>query len=169
MADFRSIVPFGFRSGLRSGFEPFAQLQDEMNRLFDSFEQNVPVPSLRLQDSFALPKMDVMETDAGIELTAELPGFEEKDVSLEIHDGVLTIKAQHEGEREEKDEKKHYHLIERTSGSFMRRFALPFEADADKASAHLKNGLLKVLVPRAGGLENKPKAIPLGKPPADKG
>lgn len=138
MADFRSLVPFGRGAGNRSAFDPFVSLQDEMNRLLDSFGQNLPSAQGRNQQGFAIPKMDVCETEAGLELTAELPGFDEKDVSLEIHEGILTIKAEHKDEREEKDEKKHYHLVERTSGTFMRRLSLPFEPDADKATAHLE-------------------------------
>jgi len=76
---------------------------------------------------------------------------------------VLTIKAEHKEEREEKDEKKHYHLVERTQGTFLRRFSLPFEADADKAAAHLEKGLLKVTVPRLATEQKKPKSIPVGK------
>ena len=106
--------------------------------------------------------MDVAETDGGLELTAELPGFDQKDVSLDVHDGILTIKAEHKEDREEKDEKKHYHLIERSRGSFLRRVALPFEADADKASAHLEKGLLKVIVPRLATEASKPHQIPIG-------
>ncbi|GFM27997.1 heat shock protein Hsp20 [Novosphingobium sp. PY1] len=115
------------------------------------------------KSGFLVPKVDVAETEAGLELTAELPGFDEKDVSLDIEDGVMTIRAEHKDEREEKDEKKHYHLVERTQGTFLRRLALPFEADADKASAHLDKGLLKVSVPRLATAEKKPKSIPVGK------
>lgn len=162
MADFRSLVPFGRTSLARGGQDPFASLQDEMNRLFEYFGQALPAPFARGKEGFIMPKVDVAETDAGLELTAELPGFEEKDVSLDIHEGVLTIKAEHKGEREEKDDKKKYHLVERTTGSFLRRLALPFEADAEKASAHLDKGLLKVTVPRLATPATKPTSIPIG-------
>ena len=74
----------------------------------------------------------------------------------------MSRKAEHKDQREEKDEDKHYHLVERSQGTFMRRFALPFEADADKAEAHLEKGLLKVTVPRIAAEEKKPKSIPIG-------
>lgn len=167
MPDFRSLTPFGRLPAVRGGLDPFANLQDEMNRLLDRFGENFP--SSRRQQNFNVPKVDVAETEAGLELTAELPGFDEKDVSLEINEGVLTIKAEHSEEHETKDEKKHYHLVERTSGSFQRRLALPFEPDADKATAHLEKGLLKVFVPRAAGSEKRPKSIPVEKGPATAG
>jgi HSP20 family protein len=133
-----------------------------MNRLFEGFGQGPPAPLSPGKEGFFLPKVDVAETEAGLELTAELPGFDEKDVSLDIHDGVLTIRAEHTGEREQKDEKKRYHLVERTTGAFLRRIALPFEAAADKATAHLEKGLLKVTVPRLTSPERKPTSIPIG-------
>ena len=163
MADYRSLIPFGRRSLLRGGFDPFSSFRDEMDRLLEDFGQSLPTPAESKGGGFLVPKIDVAETDAGLELTAELPGFEEKDVSLDIHEGVLTIKAEHSEERKEDDEKKKYHLVERRRGSFLRRLALPFEADPDKAEAHLENGLLKVSVPRLATPEKQPRSIPVGK------
>ncbi|MCT2401642.1 Hsp20/alpha crystallin family protein [Novosphingobium mangrovi (ex Huang et al. 2023)] len=162
MAEFRSLVPFGRGLLGRSGSDPFAGFRQEMDRLLADFGQGLPTAFSDDKDGFIIPKVDVAETDAGLELTAELPGFDDKDVSLDIHDDVLTIKAEHKDEREEKDEKKHYHLLERSQGTFLRRFVLPFEADADKASAHLDKGLLKVSVPRMAPAEKKAKSIPVG-------
>ena len=162
MTDFRSLIPFGRGSMLRGGFDPFTDFRKEMDRLVDDFGRGWPSLSAADARGFLLPKVDVAETDAGLELTAELPGFDDKDVSLDIHEGILTIKAEHKEEHEEKDEKKHYHLVERSQGSFLRRFNLPFEPDADKASAHLDKGLLKVVVPRIATEAKKPRQIPVG-------
>lgn len=164
MADSRSLSPFGRGALARGGYDPFSGFRQEMNRMMEDFGRSWPsLGSGEAGTSFLVPKVDVAETDAGLELTAELPGFDEKDVSLDIHDGVLTIKAQHEEQKEKKDEKKQYHLIERSTGSFLRRFVLPFAADADKASAHLEKGLLKVSVPRLATPDKQPKQIPISK------
>lgn len=162
MADFRSLIPFGRGAVVRGGYDPFEGFRAEMDKLFEGLGRAVPANVSIGKEGFVLPKVDVAETAAGLELTAELPGFDEKDVSLDIDDGVLTIKAEHKDEHEEKDEKKHYHLIERSQGTFLRRFALPFEADADKAVAHLDKGLLKVTVPRLAAPDKKPRTIPVG-------
>lgn len=163
MTDIRSLIPFGRNAMARAAaYDPFAALRQDMDRMFEDFGRNWPVNFTEGKDGFVLPRVDVAETDAGLELTAELPGFDEKDISLDIQDDVLTIKAEHKEEREEKDEKKRYHLIERSQGTFLRRFALPFEADAAKASAHLEKGLLKVAVPKLADSEHKPTAIPVG-------
>ena len=161
MARFRSLIPFDLRSSTRA-FDPFEGMRQEMDRLLEEFGRAVPAQN-QGRDAFLLPKVDVAETDSGIELTAELPGFEEKDVSVDLHDGVLTIKAEHSDEREEKDDERRWHVIERSHGSFMRRFSLPFEADADKVAAHLDNGVLTVSVPRLAVEEKKPKKIAVSK------
>jgi HSP20 family protein len=165
MANIRSLAPFG-RGSLIRDFDPFTGLRHEMDRMLEDFGRGFPAAMPRGGDGFMLPKVDIAESEAGLELTAELPGFDEKDVSLDIHEGVLTIKAEHNDEREQKDEKKHYHLVERNQGTFLRRFALPFEADAEKAAAHLDKGVLKVFVPRLASGEKKPTAIPVGGKPA---
>ena len=162
MTDFRSLIPFGRSNLFRTGFDPFADLRKEMDRLNDDFGRGWLTTSDGGSRGFNLPRVDIAETDKGLELTAELPGFDEKDVSLDVQDDVLTIKAEHKEDREEKDEKKSYHLIERSRGSYLRRVALPFEADADKASAHLEKGLLKVIVPRLATEASKPRQIPVG-------
>lgn len=161
MTDYRSLTPFG-RAGMMRGFDPFADMRKELDRLVDDFGRGWPPLNARESKGFLLPKVDIAETDTGLELTAELPGFDERDVSLDIHEGMLTIKAEHKNEREEKDKNKHFHLVERSQGSFLRRIALPFEADADKASAHLDKGVLKIIVPRLATEEKKPRQIPVG-------
>lgn len=162
MTDFRSLIPFGRSSLFRTDFDPFADLRKEMDRLNDDLGRGWLTTGDGGSRGFNLPRVDIAETDKGLELTAELPGFDEKDVSLDVQDDVLTIKAEHKEDREEKDEKKNYHLIERSRGSYLRRVALPFEADADKASAHLEKGLLKVIVPRLATEASKPRQIPVG-------
>ncbi|MEJ2411341.1 MAG: Hsp20/alpha crystallin family protein, partial [Novosphingobium sp.] len=95
MTEFRSLIPFGFGSFGRGGSDPFAGFRQEMDRLLEDFGRGLPAAASGGKDGFVIPKVDVAETDAGLELTAELPGFDEKDVALDIHDGVLTIKAEH--------------------------------------------------------------------------
>lgn len=159
MAQFSSLIPFG-RSGLsrRGEFNPFGSFRDEMDRLFEDFGTTWPSDG---RQGFMLPKTDVAESESGLELITDLPGFDDKDITLDIQDGVLTVKAERKDVREEKDPKKHYHLVERREGSYLRRFTLPFEADAAKAKAHLEKGVLTVTVPRLATAERKPTRIPL--------
>ncbi|MGY3621091.1 Hsp20/alpha crystallin family protein [Bradyrhizobium sp. USDA 10063] len=108
------------RNVARREANPFAFLQQEIDRLFDGFSRNFPAFSAAGR---SLPSMDVSETDKTIEITAELPGLEQKDVELNLADNLLTIRGEKKNEREEKN--KDYHLVERSFGSFARSVELP--------------------------------------------
>jgi len=145
----RSLIPFGFGSmPARGAADPFSELRRDMDRLFDDFTKGWALPEFAGSSGFLSPKVNVAETEGGLEVTAELPGIDQKDIELDITDGMLTLKAKHEDSKEEKDEKKKYHLVERSTGTFLRRFPLPFEAAEDKVEATFDKGVLKVVVPR---------------------
>lgn len=97
--------------------------------------------------------MDVSETDKVIEVTAELPGLEAKDIQLGIVDNVLTVRGEKKSEREEKQ--KDYHLVERSFGSFSRSVQLPEGVKAEDISAEIAKGVLKVTVKRPAPKQSK--------------
>ncbi len=147
--DKKSLMPFGRGSApSRPHDEPFTSLRREMDQLFDSFTRGWGLPTLA-DENVLSPRVDVVETDAGLELTAELPGIDPKQIELDIEDDILTLRAEHKVDREEKDDKRRYHLVERRSGTYMRRFALPFAPDRDKVTAEFDKGVLKVMVPQS--------------------
>lgn len=143
----KSLIPFGFGSMPARATDPLGDLRREMDRLFDDFTKGWSLPDVA-GDGFLTPKVNVTETEAGLEMTADLPGIDLKDIELDITDGVLTLKAKREAEKEEADEKKTFHLVERSSGTWLRRFPLPFEPAEDKVEATFDKGVLKVVVPR---------------------
>lgn len=154
--DLKSLIPFGRttygQTGLSRGpdaFDPFLAMRRDMDRLFDAFGRDWGFPAPHAGNGYLTPRVDVAETDAGLEMTAELPGVDPKDIALDIADGVLTLKATTETTREEKDDAKRYHVVERASGTFLRRFALPFTPDTAKVTAAFDKGVLKVTVPRS--------------------
>jgi HSP20 family protein len=99
------------------------------------------------------PSMDVVETEKEFEITAELPGLEEKDVQVNVADNVLTIKGEKKAEKEEKD--KNYRMFERSYGSFYRTLELPSGINPDNIKAALSNGVLKVTVPKPAPAQAK--------------
>jgi HSP20 family protein len=105
------------------------------------------------------PRVDLAETDKGLEVTAELPGIEPKDVTIEIEAGVLTLRAERSSERREEDKDKRWHLIERQSGTYLRRFALPFDAEAEKVEARFDKGVLTISIPRPAKARPQAKRI----------
>jgi HSP20 family protein len=146
----RSLVPVGVdRTAARQESNPFAFLQQEIDRLFDGFSRNFPT----FATHGSAPRMDVSETDRSIEVTAELPGIEAKDVQLGFADNVLTIRGEKKSEREEKQ--KDYHLVERSFGSFSRSVELPEGVRAEDITAEIAKGVLKVTVKKPAPKQSK--------------
>lgn len=139
----KSLIPVGRDSSLaRTDTNPLTMLQQEVDRLFDGFSRSLAGFSPRT----LMPSMDLAETDKEIELTAELPGMEEKDVQLNVVDNHLTIRGEKKNQREEKE--KDYHLVERHYGSFTRTVELPPGVNPDSIKAVMSKGVLKVTVPK---------------------
>lgn len=128
---------------------PFAALQQEIDRLFDGFSTSFSGPVAK----GLAPTMDIAETDKEIEITVELPGLQEQDVQLNIADNFLTIRGEKKSEREET--KKDYHLVERSYGSFVRTVELPAGVNADHIKAEMAKGVLKISVPKPAPAQTK--------------
>jgi len=105
------------------------------------------------------PRVDVVENEKGLEITAELPGVDQKDIELDLNEGMLTLKAEHKKEKEEGGDDQRYHVVERAYGTFVRRFAIPFEPDQDRVEANFDNGVLKVSIPRSPEAEKHTRKI----------
>ena len=153
---FRSLLPLGRSDPARTD-DPFAVLQRQMNRLFDdAFTSNFP--AVRGGNGAALsPSIDIKETDRAIEVEAELPGVDEKDVQVTLEDDVLTIKGEKKAEKEES--RKGYYMSERSYGSFVRSFELPTGIEPDKVNATFSKGVLKITLPKPVGAQSKAKKI----------
>lgn len=135
----------------------FRGLRNEMDRLFDDFSHGFGL-SADAGLSFGIStKLDVSETDDALTVAVELPAMDEKDVDVTLANDTLVIKGEKKEEREEK--KKDYHLKERSWGSFERRIAVPFHADADKVRASFKKGVLTVVVPKPAEAKAQVKKI----------
>jgi len=141
---------------------PLVGLHKEVDRLFDEFMSGTrPWRSgLRFWDEGELvPKVDVSETDKEVQVKADLPGIDEKDIEVTLSDGVLTIKGERKEEKEEKDEKKSYHRVERSYGLYSRSIALPSEVEEDKVKAEFAKGVLTIKMPKSAKAKSKVKKI----------
>jgi HSP20 family protein len=131
---------------------PFFALHREMNRMFDDVFRGLdlaPFGTTRALNGLGWPQIDIDETDKEVRITAELPGLDEKDVSLEIANGVLSIS----GEKKSESEDKARRFSERYYGRFERRIPLE-DVDGDKTSATFKNGILTITVPKSAEAKN---------------
>lgn len=132
----------------------FAPLQREIDRVFADFGDLTKADFLS-----PIPRMDFSETDQAIELTAELPGLTEKDVTVALDGDVLNISGEKRSENEES--RKGYRLVERRYGSFARSVRLPEGVRTDQIKASLKDGVLTVTAPKAPGAKSRQKTIPV--------
>lgn len=154
---FRMLAPLRRRGDLLPADDPFASFQREMNRLFDTTMGGYLAPGTGNGSRIMAPSIDVKETDKAIEVEAELPGVDEKDVQVVLENDVLTIKGEKKAQREET--KKDYYVSERSYGSFTRSLGLPAGIDAGKVNATFSKGVLKVVLPKPTGTESKAKKI----------
>lgn len=132
-----------------SRFEPFSLLsvlQREADEL--AARRLGPASSNLAGESLSdwLPPVDIVEETDRFVLRADLPGVKPDDIEISMDKGVLSVAGKRAKEvREETDSVK---LVERTSGTFHRRFALPETANAEEISAKCTDGILEVIVPK---------------------
>ncbi len=170
MAETTSKVPVKTEKALAPPqvWRPFESLRQEIDRVFDEFDGGFwrpfrsslfdTAPFRRAEAALgAMPAVDVSETDKAYEITAELPGMDEKNVEVKVANGVLSIKGEKQEEKEEK--KKDYYKRERKFGSFERSFQVPDGVDTDKIEAGFKKGVLSVTLPKSVEAQKAEKKI----------
>jgi HSP20 family protein len=128
----------------------------EIEKTFEDFSRRVPFAGFG--DGGPLtPKIDVAEGKDGVEVTAELPGVDEKDVEVMLADDMLTVRGEKKVERDEKE--KNWHLVERSCGSFSRTIALPYEPDPAQVEAKFEKGVLRIRLPKPAEVAKKERKI----------
>ncbi len=161
-------LPVKTEKSAPTAWPPFENLRREIDRLFDDFGGGLfrspfrrsvfdTSPWGRETSWPAIPAVDFTDTDKAYEVTAELPGIDEKNIEVKVANGVLTIKGEKQEDKEEK--KKDYYLRERHFGSFERSLQVPDSVDADKIEASFKKGVLTVTLPKKPEAQKAPKKI----------
>ena len=135
--------------------DPFRAFRAEMDDLFNKFGMSMPA----LDIGAKAPAMDVSESNGAIEITAELPGVKEKDISVKTVGNSLFISG--EKKQESKRDEKDWHVEERSYGSFYRSMALPFAPEDGAIKAHLDRGVLHVFVKKPVEAVKSAKTIPI--------
>jgi HSP20 family protein len=141
------LLPFKRRSAAPS---VFSEMDDLVKKMWFDF------PFHNLQEDMDIswsPRLDVSETENGLEIVADLPGMEKKDIKVSLEDNLLTIQGERKEEKESKE--KQYHTIERRSGSFYRALRLPVEVEKDKVEAGFKDGVLTLRLPKSKEAKKK--------------
>lgn len=128
--------------------------------LWPSFYEPFRNLGTRVADWLA-PAADASSDKDAYRISMELPGVEEKDIDVSVHDGVVSVKGKKQSEREEKGDT--WYFSERQFGSFSRSFRLPADADGDQIEAHLKDGVLAISVPKSIPSEPEAKKVVIKK------
>lgn len=123
-------------------------LQERMNRLFEeSFAGRLEEPAILGSGTWS-PLADAYETGESFVVILELPGIEQDDVEVQVDGDSLTVKGQRRGLGQRPDR---YHRMERSHGPFLRSFKLTDEVDPARVSAQLRDGLLRLELPKVRG------------------
>ena len=145
-----------------AGIDPFRAMQRQMDEMFRNFgnDQSLDVGA-------SSPPLNVAETADRIEVTAELPGMDEKDIKVSVDGNRLVISGEKKTETDNKD--KEWHVVERSWGAFHRSVALPFEPAVDAITAHYDKGVLHLRVQKPAAKVTTAKTIPVmsGAPKAE--
>jgi HSP20 family protein len=135
-------------------YEPFRGLFPH-RRFYEDFFKPYMYEGISEESSTMTPRVDVSENDNEYHVLADLPGFKQDEVDIEVNDGYLKMTAHHEGQKEEKKEK--YLIQERCYGTWSRTFRLPEDVSSEGVKADMSEGILDVTLPKKE--ESKPKRI----------
>ena len=139
-------------------WNPNKRLISDFDRIFDSM-LNIDFRLHHAGNSYS-PAMDVHETEKEFFLSADMPGLNKKDISIDVHDGVITIKG--ERIKEDKESFDSYRIHERQFGSFNRSFRLPDNVNEGKIAAKFTNGELMITLPKTKEIKPEGRQIKIG-------
>lgn len=130
-------------------WDPWRMMREMMR--FDPFRELGPWMGTE-RDTFS-PRFDVKETRNAYVFEADLPGVNEDDVDVQLAGNRLTVTGKREMER--RDDEENWYAYERSFGAFTRAFTLPEGADTDKVDAEMKNGVLRIEVPKKAEVQRR--------------
>ncbi len=136
---------------------PLARLRSEFDTLFDRFLTSWPAPFDEASGPVRFWGLDIEYSEQEVVVKAEAPGFEARDLDVQVSGNLLTIKA--EKKQEKTGRKGNGQFAEGRYSTFRRSVTLPPGTDADKIEARYHNGMLEVHVPKSE--EAKGKRIPV--------
>jgi HSP20 family protein len=154
----RSLIPSFLTTDRETFRDPFQSLRREMHDMMGYIDRRLPTIGTNGSD-MTLPVIDIAETKEAIEVSAELPGVMEKDISVTLDRDRLVISGEKRRETEQKG--KNFYMMERSFGSFNRIIPLDFEPDSKAVDAQFDKGVLKVTVKKPAELSVKTQQIPV--------
>ncbi len=151
-------------------WEEMRRMQRRMDKMFEELFSEEPFggkPRLtdaskeaekqELMSRLERPLSDIWETDKEIKAEIDIPGVDKKDISVNVTDHMLEVKA--ERKQEQQKEEKGVHRFERSYAGFYRSFWLPYNADTSQVDCKYENGVVKITIPKRDSAEQKPRQI----------
>lgn len=141
--------------------EPFGGLKQEVDRLFDDFFHSWPsigggpLRHFAKEELAFMPSINLKEEKDAYVMEAELPGMNKEDLELHITENSVTLQGQRKHRKEEKEEDSGYYMMESSYGAFRRTIPMPDSIDTEKVEAKLKDGLLRLKLPKARPTKDK--------------
>lgn len=126
------MMPFERRNSM-ARFDPFRELENFEKSFFSDFGGGF--------------RTDIKDKGDHFELEADLPGVKKEDIAVDIDGDCLTISAQRDSQREEKNDQEQYVRRERSYGSYSRSFDIS-NVKSEEISGSYENGVLKLLLPK---------------------
>lgn len=160
-----ALFPRSFSTSERSSIPPIIRLLDE----FDQYSRKVDRSNQSSNNNSFTPRFDIKELSGSYQLYGEFPGIEQKDIEIEFTDAsTLTISGRSERSYDDrsgsnstkkseatKETDSTFWVLERSVGEFSRSFGFPIPVDQDGVKASLKNGILRVEVPKTKKQESR--------------
>lgn len=137
-------------------YSPFKEMEDMVNRMFEDFTGDFD-SGLSLSKTSAMPSFNMYRQDNNYVIEVSVPGYDKKDITIELQDDFLTIKGEKKEEKEEKN--KNYHYREFHTGSFQRSLRLPEVINPEDFKAKYKDGILEIRIPAKEEPEKKSHTI----------
>ena len=128
------------------------------SQMFDSFmDEFFSAPRWDRNGTFGDIEVNVKDSGENILVDAKMPGFEKSEINIHVEDNILVIEGSKSIEKEEGDKDSEYYLREYSTENVRRSVSLPSKVDGDSAEAEMKNGILKIKIPKQA--EVMPKKI----------
>lgn len=144
-------------------------LQRQLNQFLETMWTKIGTHHHSVSGHVYEPGADLGESSNALEIVMDVPGLDDSDIDITVSANRIAISGEKKMERERKgwnfylSERKrwNFYLSERTYGSFQRTFSLPPEAEPDKTTATLENGVLRVAIPKKPGASKRGRSIPI--------
>jgi HSP20 family protein len=150
----------------KTGIRPLDMSWNYMDDMFNNIGHHWPFPLFddhptKSKDLNLNPNVDIKEDKSTYALSAELPGLEVEDISVDVSDKVLTISGEKKTEHKE-DKDSSYHVMERRYGYFKRCFTLPESVEQENIKADFKKGILHITLPKSKQARDTQRKIKIG-------